>query len=245
MTAAEMAFRYTHKGDIWWSLKCQVTAQLQPVCQECLNHQRILEQRAKKKELNKYTRFDFIPHGQLVGALRDQRQENCQLKKKISSMAKKSNVVLPSDAHQELVKLMDAHQRSSSCNAFTKLFWDEQKRMFNCSTSSGKLNISPFSTWSLLQVQLFDIFTGHRWHPMMLKLAMLLHSQSPACYKTLRSTGILKLPGETTLREYSNFIHPEKGFNPMVIEEIRRKSEKIDKENWSLLLIESPICSSK
>jgi hypothetical protein len=38
---------------------------------------------------------------------------------------------------------------------------------------------------------------------MMIRLALLLHSQSPQAYRTLRETGVLRLPGEASLHDYT------------------------------------------
>jgi hypothetical protein len=62
---------------------------------------------------------------------------------------------------------------------------------------------------------------------MMIRYALLLHSQSPAAYATIRNSGIMKLPGETTLRAYTNAIHPEAGINPEVLEEVRKAAAKL------------------
>lgn len=53
---------------------------------------------------------------------------------------------------------------------------------------------------------------------MMIRLAILLHCQSPSAYRSLRDTGILCLPGESTIRDYTNAVGPVQGFNPEVIE---------------------------
>jgi hypothetical protein len=62
----------------------------------------------------------------------------------------------------------------------------------------------------------------------MVRFAILLHSQSPAAYSTLRNTGVLTLPGETTLRDYTNWMHHEIGFNRDVIEEVRKAASKLE-----------------
>lgn len=63
---------------------------------------------------------------------------------------------------------------------------------------------------------------------MLVRFALLLHSQSPSAYRTLQKTGVLTLPGETTLRDYTNVIHPTSGLKVEVLEEIRKAAEKLD-----------------
>ena len=76
-----------------------------------------------------------------------------------------------------------------------------------------------------------------KWHPMMIKLALFLHSKGRALYNTLRDTGVLKLPGESTLRDYTNYIHPQTGFQHEVVEDIRCTAEKLgDHQKYVVLL---------
>ena len=38
------------------------------------------------------------------------------------------------------------------------------------------------------------------------------HSKGHATYNTSRDTGVSKLPGESALTDYTNYIHPKTGF---------------------------------
>ena len=50
------------------------------------------------------------------------------------------------------------------------------------------------------------VYTGMKWHPMLIKFAIMIRQQSPALYRTLRDVGVLRLPGESTLRDYTAVI---------------------------------------
>ncbi|ELU04488.1 hypothetical protein CAPTEDRAFT_216401 [Capitella teleta] len=66
-------------------------------------------------------------------------------------------------------------------------------------------------------------------------LTVYLHS--PAAYAIIRKSGIMKLPGETTLRAYTNAIHPTVGFNIHVIMEIKKEADKLPpNQNFVTLL---------
>lgn len=39
-----------------------------------------------------------------------------------------------------------------------------------------------------------------------------LRCQSPRAYESLRESGVLRLPNQATLRDYTNFIQPKSGF---------------------------------
>ncbi|KAK7105303.1 hypothetical protein V1264_016704 [Littorina saxatilis] len=75
------------------------------------------------------------------------------------------------------------------------------------------------------------------WHPMMLRLAILLHSKSPAAYDTLRKTGILKLPGSSTLREYTTVCESVRGFSEVVMDDLTKVADKLTDENNYVVLL--------
>lgn len=52
-----------------------------------------------------------------------------------------------------------------------------------------------------------------RWHPLVIKWCLYLHHKSSGAYKTLRESGILKLPSERTLRDYRHFAPAKAGFS--------------------------------
>ena len=57
-----------------------------------------------------------------------------------------------------------------------------------------------------------------------------LHAKSSAAYDHLRfnekdGTGCLILPSKRTLRDYRNYISPKTGFNPNLVDELRKKTE--------------------
>lgn len=47
---------------------------------------------------------------------------------------------------------------------------------------------------------------------MMIRFAIYLRCQSPRAYESLRESGVLRLPNQATLRDYTNFIQPKSGF---------------------------------
>ena len=63
-----------------------------------------------------------------------------------------------------------------------------------------------------------------RWHPMMIKWCMNLQMLSSSCYNTLRSTGVLKLPSERTLRDYTHVIKAKSGLQSEVDEQLLKEA---------------------
>ena len=89
-------------------------------------------------------------------------------------------------------------------------------------------------------LSLFSLITGrqanlpmsHKVSLMVKGFSVLLHSESPAAYRTLRESCILCLPGELTLRDFTNYVAPSQGFQPEVTKNFT--FFVIQKENNSL-----------
>jgi len=109
--------------------------------------------------------------------------------------------------------LMTAVDAGSITDPLQKLFWDEQVKHV-CTKENG-----------------------HRWHPMMLKLAILLQSKSQAAYNLLRDTGVLKLPGSSTLRMYKHVDQPGEGFQPHALAELRKMAESLEEDKRFVVLL--------
>ena len=65
---------------------------------------------------------------------------------------------------------------------------------------------------------------------MIIKYCLSIAAKSPGAYEELRlnekkGTGILVLPSQRTLRDYRNYIRPQRGFNAMIINELREKTK--------------------
>ena len=133
-----------------------------------------------------------VARGRIERALKIQRQKTASLEREIKSIKQKikdQTIPLQPKLHDSCLKVLDNEDLK---DPFIKLFWQEQRK---------NLQKDP---------------KARRWHPMMIRLAILLHSQSPQAYRTLRDTGTITLPGETTLRDYTNYICPQQGFKPEV-----------------------------
>ena len=118
----------------------------------------------------------------------------------------KKMVLLKSPAsHHRLTELMGTAEKDS----FTSMFWEEQKKAF--ASKKG----------------------GMRWHPMMIRFAILIHSQSPSTYRTLREAGAVRLPAESTLRDYTNVLHPQTGFGPQCVSGVEEGSRTTVRK-WAL-----------
>ena len=95
---------------------------------------------------------------------------------------------------------------TSTVPDFMKLFWGEQQKYIQASSSSRM-----------------------RYHPMVIKFCLNLAAKSSSAYSDLRyvsktGNGILDLPSLRTLRDYKNYIKPTRGFNPAIITDLAKKT---------------------
>ena len=86
-------------------------------------------------------------------------------------------------------------------NSFEYLFWEQQK-----------------------EVHLKSDQRAMRWHPMIIKWCLNLKYISSSAYNALRSSGILKLPSERTLRDYSNWVKAKVGFQHEVDNQLKEEA---------------------
>lgn len=180
-------------------------------CSKCSELEKTLllkHNRAEEKEkqpLNPHDSLRSVSKSRLKSALKQERRTAKKYEKELKKFRNtldESSVSVNEDLHSSMEAIIKKNQPTDE---LTKLFWKEQQKAFQ---AKGK--------------------GGVRWHPMMIRLALLLHSKGPGAYTTLRETGILKLPGESTLRDYTNFIHPKAGFQTEVLAELRKTSDKLD-----------------
>ena len=163
-------------------------------CRSCMALEVLLKRRLRRRKcgtLGKKAPWKRASKKQLLTTLRAERQERKALEALLPKPSEEVDV--DEEVHNSLKTIVQTTQEAQ-VPAFVKTFWQQQ--VTNISRNPN----------------------GKRWSPEMIRLALLVHSQSPQAYRTLRSTGLLQLPGETTLRDYSNASSPSQGFQPEVKE---------------------------
>ena len=140
--------------------------------------------------------------------LQNQRLKCKQLEQDIADM-KTSLEMKSKDISPELAK--DFTSLFTGCDKndvppFMKLFWGEQQKYVQAS--------DPGSV---------------RYQPRVLKCCLSLAAKSSSSFSDIRycsksGTGILVLPSLRTLRDYRNYIHPKRGFNYEVINDLQKKT---------------------
>ena len=158
----------------------------------------------------------------LILTLQAQRLKCAQLEAEIEIMRKElteSSCKIDQTLHTDLVKIMS--NSSSKITPFMNLFWQEQKKMSSPNPS------------------------GVRYHPMIIRFCLSLHSKSRSTYEEIRNSGILTLPSTRTLRDYKNFIKPETGIRKQIIDDLNDiTNEYFDIERYILLFDEMKLKSN-
>ena len=149
-------------------------------------------------------------------ALKQHRDENKLLKKEIASLKTEieSKSVPVSDQLNTDIQSIMKQASPQSVSPFMKLFWQEQLKYIDTAKK------------------------GVRYHPMLIRYCLNLASKSPAAYDDIRfneekGTGFLILPSRRRLRDYKNFIRPQRGFNHEIIKELCNRTKNFsEKEKY-------------
>ena len=129
-----------------------------------------------------------------------------------------NNVAVDDKMNSDLVSIIkDTHENFSP---FMKFFWEEQQKYI----ASNK--------------------KGIRYHPAIIRYCLNLQAKSSAMYEEIRydestGTGFLVLPSKRRLRDYKNYIRPQRGLNPEIIAELAGKTSNFsDEERYVTILID-------
>ena len=83
-----------------------------------------------------------------------------------------------------------------------------------------------------------------RYHPMIIKFCLAIAAKSTTVYEKIwlnqqKVSGTIVLQSQRTLRDYRNYIRPQHGFNPEVVNELSSKTQDFsDMECFPLLMFD-------
>jgi len=83
-------------------------------------------------------------------------------------------------------------------------------------TAKHPPNSFPTIFWQQQQEAAIKDPRGMRWHPLMVKWCLYLRHLSGSAYETLRTSGILKLPSQQSLRDYTHYVPASASFSNAV-----------------------------
>lgn len=157
-----------------------------------------------------HTNYRYLHSPELTQRLHNSMTQNKilsrrvqQLKMKIEETVQSSGIILDDRLNSDMCTIVTDNNNSINHppDSFAGLFWDQQRE-------SMRKNPKQM-----------------RWHPMMIKWCMHLKMLSSACYNSLRSSGVLKLPSQRTLRDYTNVLKARSGLHRDVDEQLLKEAE--------------------
>ena len=174
-------------------------------CKKIVNNQTVKKVQYLQPAKLKAPLTKTNPH-RLKLTVQNLRQENRDLQMKIEQYISKSSVPLSEDIYSDFLNIFTSNLKKNNVPPFMKLFWQEQQKYVQASRN------------------------GVRYHPMLIRFCLNLVSKSPSAYEELRynekdGTGFLILPSQRRLRDFRNYIKPQRGFNKEIINELVEKTK--------------------
>ena len=124
-----------------------------------------------------------------------------------------SGVQLDVVNHNDLVNLMSKYNKqvhdTYAKDSFQRIFWEQQQKAASYSEPKSM-----------------------RWHPLIIKWCLYLQHLSSGAYETLRTSSILKLPSQRTLRDYTHYIKSSCKFSNEIDNDLIRAADYYHLEDW-------------
>ena len=129
-----------------------------------------------------------------------------QLKSRLRETTERCGIHVGKELEDDLAKIMeektDEIRQKYPSDSFHHLFWNQQLEALRI---QDKRQI--------------------RWHPMMIRWCLSLKLISSASYHALRSSNLLVLPSERTLRDYTHIVKAKPGFQPELDQQLCRDAK--------------------
>ena len=115
------------------------------------------------------------------------------LQKKLEDVSEKQGTNVPKDLHDDLDSIVQEHSPDIASRYPENSFQRDQQQA-NAAKSAN----------------------GRRWHPLMIKWCLYLRHVSSRGYEVLRNSGVISLPSQRTLWDYTHFLEAAPGFSAQV-----------------------------
>ena len=120
------------------------------------------------------------------------------------------------DLQNIMEEMAEEVQKTNAKESFRRIFWEQQ-----------------------LQALHINDRRQVRWHPALIKWCLHLKFKSSSAYDALRSTGVLTLPSERTLRDYTHWMKGQAGFDRSVNRElIKEANVREEKDKYVVLVLD-------
>ena len=179
-------------------------------CLACKKHRKSLSSMACRPQKDEHTHpsshttYTNLHTPEKIERMSRLHQENkkarlsiARLKKKLTSATSEDGVNLSNTLHHDMKVLAKENTTtvfaSHSEGTFQRLFWEQQQKASSLKNSHSM-----------------------KWHPLFIKWCLYLRHLSGKSYELLRSSGCIKLPSQSTLRDYTHYIRTTIGFSTEV-----------------------------
>jgi hypothetical protein len=112
----------------------------------------------------------------------------------MTKFSKKRTVLVDSEFHHDLLTICKESSAQIADNyppdSFQRMFWEQQQLASNVQTAHGM-----------------------RWDPLMIRWCLYLRHLSSGAYNLLRESGVVSLPSQRTLRDYTYYTSQCTGFS--------------------------------
>ena len=112
----------------------------------------------------------------------------------VQLLVKRNRFPVKSSMHGDVLKVGEETDRfvleAFPEGSFRRLIWEEQKKAASCKSANGM-----------------------RWHSLIIRWARSMTMASSSAYHIMRTCGMIRLPSERTLRDYTHFFKQTAGFN--------------------------------
>ena len=169
--------------------------------------------------------YRFLSTPQKIGRIRELHRLNRlsvkkirRLQSKIQDEMQRKAICIDESTNDDLVATMaeEENQVLSSFpdGSFQRIFWEQQKKAAAVKNKHGI-----------------------RWHPLMIKWCIYLRHMSGKAYETLRQSGVVLLPSQRTLRDYSHSVKAEPGFSQEVDHQLMEAAKVMTSKEWEKLVV--------
>ena len=141
-----------------------------------------------------------------------------RLKDVMEKLTLKHGISLDEHMHNDFETIMhemtEKVQQSHAEDSFRRIFWEQQLQAIHLNDRR--------------QV---------RWHPSIIKWCLHLKFKSSSAYDALRSTGVLTLPSERTLRDYTHWMKGQVGFSSSLNQELIKEANVNEEKDKYVVLV--------
>lgn len=199
--------------------KCTVCKRYRPTLRSLLSR-KMSQQKSDSTAVSSHTNFRYLntPEkrrrmSRLKAAIsskaaevKRKEREIEHLKDRLREATEQHGIFLEKELENDLQKIMeektDEISQKYSPDSFHHIFWNQQLEALK---SRDRRQI--------------------RWHPKIIRWCLSLKLLSSASYHALRSSDVLVLPSERTLRDFTHFVKAKPGFQPEIDEQLCQEAK--------------------